>query len=467
MQEDNIVRTIRFDELVILFANKLCQKYNDPHHYDLIRQKMRQLGRFLIEVKKHDQEITDLFSVFYPRHYDGTILAVQSLAGLNEAGTGFKTPSLATSVGTLLKQVGKLCVTIGIKKEDKAQQSAAEDFVKLIAEDYPTSITRTALETQALNRRRTKTILPSKGDIQKLQSHLNEVVRTNFAALTKKFSKTAWLKLAQATLVSTQLFNRRRAGEIERIFIGDFKSHQKIGLDTIGDSYENFTMEEKKVAMKYVRFTIRGKLSRTVPVLLHIDLMQCCEMLLKHRLAAGVNTKNQYLFGIEGTLKGDYKYLRACELMRAFAMSCGAENPQTLRGTTLRKHIATMCVNFNLTDNEISDLANFLGHADKIHKENYRQPIICREILQISKLLEAVQGNEDPGDDSDDSVTNNESGPSCVQDIENDKNRPGTNNSLPSSSFQQEHSVLDQIDPYSSEDEPSLNPKKAKKKRSS
>lgn len=38
-----------------------------------------------------------------------------------------------------------------------------------------------------------------------------------------------------------------------------------------------------------------------------------------------------------------------------------------------------------------------------------------------------MQGNEDPGDDSDDSVTNNESGPSCVQDIENDKNRPGTN----------------------------------------
>lgn len=56
--------------------------------------------------------------------------------------------------------------------------------------------------------------------------------------------------------------------------------------------------------------------------------------------------------------------------MRAFAESCGAENPQTIRGIILRKHIATMCVNFNLTETQISDLADFLGHADKIHKEN-------------------------------------------------------------------------------------------------
>lgn len=71
-----------------------------------------------------------------------------------------------------------------------------------------------------------------------------------------------------------------------------------------------------------------------------------------------------------------WKGLRACELMRSFAESCGAENPQTLRGTVLRKHIATIYVNFNLTEIQMSDLANFLGHADKIHKENYRQPII-------------------------------------------------------------------------------------------
>ncbi|XP_077275966.1 uncharacterized protein LOC143904871 [Temnothorax americanus] len=140
----------------------------------------------------------------------------------------------------------------------------------------------------------------------------------------------------------------------------------------------------------------------------------CLELLLKNRHLANVNKNNPYLFGIPGTFKGDYKYLRACDLMRKFAEECGAAKSNILRGYILRKHIATMCVNFNLSENEVSDLASFLGHADRIHKEHYRQPIITREILQISKLLEAVQGKQnDSGDnldDDDDETGVNESG---------------------------------------------------------
>nr|XP_012216558.1 PREDICTED: uncharacterized protein LOC105668667 [Linepithema humile] len=50
---------------------------------------------------------------------------------------------------------------------------------------------------------------------------------------------------------------------------------------------------------------------------------------------------------------------------------------------------------FNLNDTEISDLATFMGHADKIHKEHYRQPQASRDILKISRYLEAVQGGNE------------------------------------------------------------------------
>lgn len=76
-------------------------------------------------MRKHDAAIDDLYSVYQPRHYDSMLLAVQSLAGLNENGTGFKTPSIATSLGTLLKQVGKLCESNCIKKEDEEHQKPA------------------------------------------------------------------------------------------------------------------------------------------------------------------------------------------------------------------------------------------------------------------------------------------------------------------------------------------------------
>lgn len=79
-------------------------------------------------------------------------------------------------------------------------------------------------------------------------------------------------------MTSIQLFNRRRPGEIERIFIEDFRNHQKI--DSLGETFENLILDEKNVAMRYVRFTTRGKLNRTVTLLLHIDLLESSKLLL-------------------------------------------------------------------------------------------------------------------------------------------------------------------------------------------
>lgn len=79
--------------------------------------------------------------------------------------------------------------------------------------------------------------------------------------------------------------------------------------------------------------------------------------------------------------------------MRKFAKEFNAKHSNTLRGTILRKHVATYCIQLNLTDVDVSDLATFMGHADKIHKEHYRQPLASRDILKISQYLEAVQGN--------------------------------------------------------------------------
>ncbi|XP_071580199.1 uncharacterized protein [Temnothorax nylanderi] len=167
--------------------------------------------------------------------------------------------------------------------------------------------------------------------------------------------------------------------------------------------YKARSPRAKEIAKKYVRFTLRGKLGRTVPVLLTGELRDCIEMILKHRKAAKVSSKNPYLFGLPSLTKDKHRYLLACDLLRQFAVDSGAENPETIRATELRKHIATICVHYNLSENEISTLANFMGHADKIHLSHYRQPVIEKEILEISQYLEAAQGADMNESDSNDS----------------------------------------------------------------
>jgi len=80
----------------------------------------------------------------------------------------------------------------------------------------------------------------------------------------------------------------------------------------------------------------------------------------------------------------------------------------SLRGTILQKHIATSCIQLNLNDIDVSDLVTFMGHADKIHKEHYRQPQASSDILQISRYLEAVQGNQQDSDNESDSEKEND-----------------------------------------------------------
>lgn len=86
------------------------------------------------------------------------------------------------------------------------------------------------------------------------------------------------------------------------------------------------------------------------------------------------------------------KYIRACPLIKRFAEDCGATAPHSLRGTQLRKHIATHTAMMNVQDCQVDQLANFMGHSRDIHKNIYRIPVPVTEITEVSKLLTAAIG---------------------------------------------------------------------------
>ncbi|XP_071578934.1 uncharacterized protein [Temnothorax nylanderi] len=88
--------------------------------------------------------------------------------------------------------------------------------------------------------------------------------------------------------------------------------------------------------------------------------------------------------------------------------------PISLRGTQLRKHIATKCILLNLQNDEVADLADYMEHAENIHREYYRQPIVSRDILRMSQLLEKAQedinanGEEESDSDKENEIEENE-----------------------------------------------------------
>ncbi|KAG5870733.1 hypothetical protein JTB14_021986 [Gonioctena quinquepunctata] len=117
MREDEVMALIRYDELIISYGNALCTKYRLEHMRPMIRTRLRLIGRFLLEIKKIYEGVTDFASVFTPDRFDAAIGAINALAGLDK--TKQESLSKAFEMGSKLKKCGKHLTTMCISRKMK------------------------------------------------------------------------------------------------------------------------------------------------------------------------------------------------------------------------------------------------------------------------------------------------------------------------------------------------------------
>lgn len=134
--------------------------------------------------------------------------------------------------------------------------------------------------------------------------HLEKRRAEALKELHQSFSYYHWISLAETTLCGMHMFNKRRAGEIERVYIQDFNSYEKLDKH-MSDMYKSLSTENRKIAQKYIRFCIRGKKGRTVPVLLTNELFESIILILKFREQAGVSKKIHIFLDCLDTIKTD------------------------------------------------------------------------------------------------------------------------------------------------------------------
>ncbi|XP_058980347.1 uncharacterized protein LOC131803275 [Musca domestica] len=389
LRNDDITRAIRYDELVIRNGNRLSEKLSQTHHNDHIRANMRLLGRFKIELLKLAPEILELKDMFKPFLFDKAIEALR-LTAKYEFGKGFATPAVATNLTSIIKNCARIQRNEFIKQQNDDMKSLLDNFVSLWTEETPTQINKKSIEDQDNQKRNKRNGLPNKQDIQKLYDFLRSKMLDSIAVLTEKFDLNAWKNLVETTLICIQVFNRRRAGEIERITIDNFINKEEITNCLEAGLLDNMSEESIQFAKQFVRISLRGKLGRTVSVLLDPMCIKAVQLILKFRKNAGIKNSNPYIFSAPATSKLSKMYYRACPLLRKYANECGASMPDNLRGTKLRKHIATYTSLLNVQEATVDRLANFLGHHKDIHKNIYRMPVPMA--ITVSKFLLSAAG---------------------------------------------------------------------------
>ncbi|KAJ6639270.1 hypothetical protein Bhyg_12013 [Pseudolycoriella hygida] len=399
LRESENIRCIRFDWLVICYGNELCLTHSPHYQQSYICGKLRAAGNFLRQAKLISSEITDMSSIFHVRHCNTVVDAIRYMGKFDHKSKRFGSPGTALTMVTLINTIGDLLASEDMKMDDPVKERDVERFLKVFQRDVRTKISKLASITKIENRRHKNDNIPTTEDVNKLSKYLDSERKACFSHLAQEYSYEMWLKLSQLTMVSIMVYNRRRAGEMQNLLTEDFEKREIVAnqCGMLSDSIR----EEAKRKIKS-RVMVRNKLGkRAVPILLKHCWDDWLQLLVHNRRNVGIPESNEFLFALP-TQTGRIRTNNVCTIMRSFSVACGAENPSSLRGTNLRKHIASSFSTKNLSDNDISNLTDFLGHAEAVHRAFYRINPLAYQVSKMSFLFDSAQGNGSSNEGSED-----------------------------------------------------------------
>ena len=386
MASDKVSLVARQDFLIVTFGQKMFAKQGHlTHQYQYIRQKLRELGRFLLQARTEDPAIKTLQDCIDPTKFQLVVRCVKKVAGYQEEGK-FETPSLALKLGHSLKKCALYMKTEALQTENAVLKEKAQNFYDLMDVEWGSNVSSQALNTLHEKKYNKPKSIPIAEDVKMLNIYLQKSASEISKSLVQTPDEKSWRLLNEITLAQVTLFNRRRGGEMQRITtenyqLGITNSSEGLMQEEIKESLSSL---EKEIAKHIKRVEIRGKRGRKVAVLITEKLQNQIDLLLKTRDTGKIDTDNIYLFPRPGH---SVTPLRSSDVLRKFANDCGAQRPEWLTSTSLRKHIAVVTQLLNLKEHELDCVAGFMGHDIKIHREFYRLPEDTMELVKVSKLL--------------------------------------------------------------------------------
>ncbi|XP_039526242.1 uncharacterized protein LOC120478421 isoform X3 [Pimephales promelas] len=383
MHRDDVSTAIRNDHYIMQFAQSLFNKHgNDRSKHEYIRQKVRELGRLLVTLR-HTTRIHNMEEAIKPCNFFILTSAVKRVSGFDHENNTFKAPSLALKIGHSLRKISDLIMCRVLMEEDQEAIDSIRRFHALHETKWSELVSHSALSNLSEAKYNKSSRLPLAKDVQKLQLYLGQQVELAKEKLAEDPTTGTYAALAKVTLCQVILFNRRREGEVARMTVKNFEGRDMSQLND--DISTGLTEVEKRLCKQFARVELRGKKGRKVAVILTPDMTANLSLLVSKRKECGVTENNNYLFAVpcsDGHYRGQFG---------KYADACGAEDPQNLRSTYLRKQIATISQVMNLKDNELDQLADFLGHDIRVHREYYRLPQSTIQLAKISKLLMAME----------------------------------------------------------------------------
>ncbi|XP_053707447.1 uncharacterized protein LOC128750869 [Synchiropus splendidus] len=381
MNQDEVASVVRNDLTIVQFAQSLVNKHGqDATKNEYMRQKLREVGRLLLCLQK-DFSVANMEDAVKPPNFPKVLNAVKKVSGYQEQNNTYSTPSLALKLGHTLHKIADIVHCRALVAEDEALMKSTDMFKKLYTSKWSEVISHGALTTLSDAKYNKPSTLPFTEDVKLLHGYLERNVSTGVSKLKEVASCQHYSALAQILLAQIIVFNRRRAGEVSKMLVESFESRDDHELHE--DVALGLSKLEQRLCSYFSRVEIKGKRGRKVAVLLTPKMVDGLSLLVSKRVECHVCASNAFLFARPKAMS----HYRGQDALRVCANLCGAKHPEHLRSTQLRKHVATLSQVLNLKHNELDQVADFLGHDIRVHRDFYRLPVPTTQLAKISKLL--------------------------------------------------------------------------------
>ncbi|CAM4652323.1 unnamed protein product [Leuciscus chuanchicus] len=175
MKDDDISAAVRSDFTILQLAQSFLNKHGqDPSKYDYIRQKLREVGRLLLILRKQFPLHT-IEDAVKPANFGIVIQAVKRVSGYDAAKHTYHTPSLALKLGHSLNKLCDIIHCRALMAEDDARIKSSQTFKKLYNSKWSELVSHGALTTLHEGHFNKPSTLPFTEDVQRLHQHLETV----------------------------------------------------------------------------------------------------------------------------------------------------------------------------------------------------------------------------------------------------------------------------------------------------
>jgi len=172
MKDDDISAAVRSDFTILQLAQSFLNKHGqDPSKYDYIRQKLREVGRLLLILRKQFSLHT-IEDAVKPEHFGIVTQAVKRVSGYDAEKHTYHTPSLALKLGHSLNKLCDIIHCRALMAEDDARVKSTQNFKKLCNSKWSEVVSHGALTTLHEGHFNKPSTLPFTEDVQRLHNIL-------------------------------------------------------------------------------------------------------------------------------------------------------------------------------------------------------------------------------------------------------------------------------------------------------